>query len=211
VKFLVVFFMILKVKRWMAMTNNITIENIPVFRSTFHSLVDHDGYLINHENLTCREITEKSLLILRTSSDSKKNNKSVKEIFNIKLPDSPCESTGKNDAKCFWVSPDEYWLLNNRQFKVDLIDMIQLLPEGMTITDSSGAYGILEFDGFKTDLLSRWMSYDFKTLKDGRCVSTTFGQAPIFIYRDDQKIFMMVRHSFSHYVVGLLKDSAKRV
>ena len=50
----------------MAMTNPITVENsMPEFRSTFSSLIDEDGYLINQENLNCREITGKSLLVLR--------------------------------------------------------------------------------------------------------------------------------------------------
>lgn len=54
------------------MTNHTTVENnMPEFRSTFSSLIDEDGYLINQENLNCREITGKSLLVLRTSKDSK--------------------------------------------------------------------------------------------------------------------------------------------
>ena len=56
------------------------------------------------------------------------------------------------------------------------------------------------------------MSYDLeRALTDGKAVSTTFGQAPVFAYRDEKKVFMMVRHSFSHYVSGLIKDSAKRI
>ena len=37
--------------------------NMPGFRSTFDSLIDEDGYLINQENLNCREITDKCLLV----------------------------------------------------------------------------------------------------------------------------------------------------
>ena len=87
------------------------------------------------------------------------------------------------------------------------------LPEGLSTTDSSAAYGILEFTGENTDnLLARWMSYDLSgSLKEGKVISTTFGQAPVFVYRENQKLLMMVRHSFSHYVVGLLQDSAKRI
>jgi len=61
--------------------------------------------------------------------------------------------------------------------------------------------------------LSRWMSYDLSGLLDsGKVVSTTLGQAPVIILRtSDGKIMIMVRHSFSHYVAGLLKDSAKRI
>ena len=63
------------------------------------------------------------------------------------------------------------------------------------------------------NLLSRWMSYDLSgSLNSGKVVSTTFGQAPVVIFRTSEgKLMMMVRHSFSHYVAGLLKDGAKRV
>lgn len=187
--------------------------NMPGFRSTFDSLVDEDGYLINQENLNCREITDKCLLVLRTSKDSKKNNKAAKEVFNTKLPESLSVITGENDSKCFWISPDEFWLLHNSEFKASLLSKIKLLPEGMSMTDNSAAYGILEFTGLRTDnLLARWMSYDLSgSLKEGKVISTTFGQAPVIVYRENNKLLMMIRHSFSHYVVGLLKDSAKRV
>ena len=87
------------------------------------------------------------------------------------------------------------------------------LPTGVSVTDNSAAYGTLEFKGKKTnELLSRWMSYDLEGfLSDGKGVSTTFGQAPVFVYRDKKNIFIMVRHSFSHYVAGLIKDSAQRI
>jgi sarcosine oxidase subunit gamma len=214
VKSLAVSFMIFKVKSWMAMTKHTSVENnMPEFRSTFSSLIDQDGYLINQENLNCREITGKSLLVLRTSKDSKNNNKAAKEFFNIKLPSSLEVSTGENDAKCFWISPDEFWLLNNQQDKENLVGKIKLLPEGMSMTDNSAAYGILEFTGENTDnLLARWMSYDLSgSLNEGKVISTTLGQAPVFVFRENKKLLMMVRHSFSHYVIGLLKDSAKRV
>ena len=57
------------------------------------------------------------------------------------------------------------------------------------------------------------MSYDLSgSLNSGKVVSTTLGQAPVIVFRtSDGKLMMMVRHSFSHYVAGLLKDSAKRV
>ena len=82
------------------------------------------------------------------------------------------------------------------------------------MVDNSSAYGVLEFIGKKVnELLSRWMSYDLSgSLNSGKVVSTTLGQAPVIIFRtSEDKLRMMVRHSFSHYVAGLLKDVAKRV
>jgi len=84
----------------------------------------------------------------------------------------------------------------------------------MSMIDNSAAYGVLEFIGKKAnELLSRWMSYDLSgSLNSEKVVSTTLGQAPVIIFRTSEgKIMMMVRHSFSHYVAGLLMDSAKRI
>jgi len=190
-----------------------TETSMPQFRSTFSSFIDQDGSLINQENLNCIEVSNISLMVLRTSKDSKNNNIAAKGLFNIELPNPLEVSIGENDAKCFWVSPDEFWVLYSSKYKAQIISKSESLPKGVSMTDSSGAYGILEFTGKEIDnLLSRWMSYDLSgSLNDGKAVSTTLGQAPIFVWRDNKKLMMMVRHSFSHYVVGLLKDSAKRI
>ena len=185
----------------------------PVFRSTFNQLIDEDGYLINQDDISCQEVTGKSLLILRTSKDSKKNIKAAKDIFNMELPEPLQMTSGNADLKCFWVSPDEFWVLLNSQQIQQIEGRFDKLPTGVSVTDNSAAYGTLEFKGKKTnELLSRWMSYDLEgSLSDGKGVSTTFGQAPVFVYRDKKNIFIMVRHSFSHYVAGLIKDSAQRI
>ena len=185
----------------------------PIFRSTFDPVTDADGFLINQKNLTSQEVCGNSLLVLRTSTSSKNNSKVSKDLFNIKLPDVLEITTGINDSKCFWISPDEFWVLLKPHHKVEIEGNLSSLPKGISISDNSGAYGILEFTGDQTNnLLARWMSYDIESsLMDGKAVSTTFGQAPVFVYRDKKSLFMMVRHSFSHYVAGLLKDSAKRL
>ena len=185
----------------------------PVFRSTFNQSIDEDGYLINQDDISCQEVTGKSLLILRTSKDSKKNIKAAKDIFDIDLPEPLQMTSGNADLKCFWVSPDEFWVSLNTQQMQQIEGKFDKLPTGVSVTDNSAAYGTLDFKGKKTnELLSRWISYDLEgALFDGKAVSTTFGQAPVFIYRDNKNLFMMVRHSFSHYVAGLIKDSAQRI
>lgn len=198
----------------MAMSKNSSLENMdPEFRSTFNTLIDVDGFLVNQEGVSCQEVIDQSLLILRTSKDSKMNIKVAKDIFNIELPGPLLATFGDSDLKCFWVSPDEFWISLSAQQMLEIEEKTNKLPLGISITDNSAAYGTLEFRGDKTiDLLSRWMSYDLEgSLQDGKAVSTTFGQAPVFVYREKKNIFMMVRHSFSHYVAGLLKDSAKRI
>ena len=196
------------------MSKNSSFENVePEFRSTFNPLVDKDGYIVNQDDISCQEITGKSLLILRTSKDSKKNIQVAKDIFNMELPEQLQMTSGNADLKCFWVSPDEFWVSLNTQQMQQIEGKFDKLPTGVSVTDNSAAYGTLDFKGKKTnELLSRWMSYDLEgALLDGKAVSTTFGQAPVFIYRDNKNLFMMVRHSFSHYVAGLIKDSAQRI
>jgi len=197
----------------MGMTNSK--ENlIPKFASTFQPLIDQEGYLVNQDDLSCREVVGTGLAILRTSKDHDKSKKDVKEILNVDLPEALSITTNNIGVQCLWISPDEFWLLHSQQKKAEIWNKIESLPNEMSMVDNSAAYGVLEFIGGKVNkLLSRWMSYDLSGLLDsGKVVSTTLGQAPVIILRtSDGKIMIMVRHSFSHYVAGLLKDSAKRI
>jgi len=197
----------------MGMTNSK--ENlIPKFASTFQPLIDQEGYLVNQDDLSCREVVGTALAILRTSKDHDKSKKDAKEILNVDLPEALSITTNNIGVQCLWISPDEFWLLHSQQKKAEIWNKIESLPNQMSMVDNSAAYGVLEFIGGKVNkLLSRWMSYDLSGLLDsGKVVSTTLGQAPVIILRtSDGKIMIMVRHSFSHYVAGLLKDSAKRI
>ena len=187
---------------------------IPKFASTFQPLIDQEGYLVNQDDLSCREVVGTALAILRTSKDHDKSKKDAKEILNVDLPEALSMTTNSVGVQCLWISPDEFWLLHSQQKKAEIWNKIESLPNEMSMVDNSAAYGVLEFIGGKVNkLLSRWMSYDLSGLLDsGKVVSTTLGQAPVIILRtSDGKIMIMVRHSFSHYVAGLLKDSAKRI
>ena len=190
-------------------------ENLmPKFATTFQPLIDQEGYLVNQNNLSCREVVGKSLTILRTSKDYEKSKKDSYEILDVALPEELSISTNSDGVQCLWISPDEYWLLHSQQQKADIWNKIESLTIEMSMVDNSAAYGVLEFIGGKVNkLLSRWMSYDLNgSLNSGKVVSTTLGQAPVIVFRTAEgKLMMMVRHSFSHYVAGLLKDGAKRV
>jgi len=187
---------------------------IPKFASTFQPLIDQEGYLVNQNDLSCREVIGRSLTILRTSKDHEKSKKDSQEIFDVALPEELSISTNSDGVQCLWISPDEFWLLHSQQQKADIWNKIELIPIEMSVVDNSAAYGVLEFIGKKVnELLSRWMSYDLSgSLNSGKVVSTALGQAPVIIFRTAEgKLMMMVRHSFSHYVAGLLQDAAKRV
>ena len=190
-------------------------ENLmPNFASTFQPLIDQEGYLVNQDDLFCREVVGKSLTILRTSKDHEKSKKDSNKILDVALPEELSISTNSDNVQCLWISPDEYWLLHSQQQKADIWNIIESLTIEMSMVDNSAAYGVLEFNGGKVNkLLSRWMSYDVSgSLNSGKVVSTTLGQAPVIVFRTAEgKLMMMVRHSFSHYVAGLLMDSAKRI
>ncbi|SVE10455.1 uncharacterized protein METZ01_LOCUS463309, partial [marine metagenome] len=53
---------------------------MPKFASTFQPLIDQEGYLVNQDDLSCREVVGKALAILRTSKDHEKSKKDAKEI-----------------------------------------------------------------------------------------------------------------------------------
>jgi len=190
-------------------------ENLMLkFASTFQPLIDQEGYLVNQNDVSCREVVGNALAILRTSKDNEKSKKDAKEILDVDLPEELSMTTNNVGVQCLWISPDEFWLLHSQQKKAEIWNKIESLPIEMSMVDNSAAYGVLEFIGEKVNkLLSRWMSYDLSgSLNSGKVVSTTLGQAPVIVFRTSEgKLMIMVRHSFSHYVAGLLKDSAKRI
>ena len=187
---------------------------IPKFASTFQPLIDQEDYLVNQDDLSCREVVGRTVIILRTSKDHEKSKKDAKEILDVDLPEELSMTTNSVGVQCLWISPDEFWLLHSQQKKDEIWNKNESLPIEMSMVDNSAAYGVLEFIGGKANqLLSRWMSYDLSgSLNSGKVVSTTLGQAPVIVFRTSEgKLMIMVRHSFSHYVAGLLKDSAKRI
>ena len=87
------------------------------FRSTFQPLIDQDGFIINQDNLVCREIKDLSLMVLRISKNNNKNTKTLKDIFNAELPKTLSVSSNTKGDSFLWISPDEIWLLHNRDKK----------------------------------------------------------------------------------------------
>ena len=194
--------------------NNFKTNFQPIFASTFESLTNEEGCLINQEDLSCYELNDKAIVILRTSKDAKENNRIALNEFGFELPTALSITIGNDNLSCLWISPDEFWIVHS-QFQRDLLwKRKDNLPDTMSLVDNSAAYGTLIFKGGKAnELLSRWMSYDLNAkLTIGKVASTTFGKAPIIIYQEKKnELTMLVRHSFSHYVAALLVDSAKRL
>ena len=194
--------------------NNLKTNFQPIFASPFESLTNEDGYMINQNDLSCYELNDKAIVILRTSKDAKENNRIALNEFGFELPTALSITIGNDNLSCLWISPDEFWIVHS-QFQRDLLwKRKDNLPDTMSLVDNSAAYGTLIFKGGKAnELLSRWMSYDLNAkLTIGKVASTTFGKAPIIIYQEKKnELTMLVRHSFSHYVAALLVDSAKRL
>ena len=137
-------------------------ENLMLkFASTFQPLIDQEGYLVNQNDVSCREVVGNALAILRTSKDNEKSKKDAKEILDVDLPEELSMTTNSAGVQCLWISPDEFWLLHSQQKKAEIWDKIESLPIEMSMVDNSAAYGVLEFIGEKVNkLLSRRMSYD---------------------------------------------------
>ena len=194
--------------------NNLKTNFQPIFASPFESLTNEDGYMINQNDLSCYELNDKAIVILRTSKDAKENNRIALNEFGFELPTALSITMGDDKLSCLWISPDEFWIVHS-QFQRNLLwKRKDNLPDTMSLVDNSAAYGTLIFKGGKAnELLSRWMSYDLNAkLTIGKVASTTFGKAPIIIYQEKKnELTMLVRHSFSHYVAALLVDSAKRL
>ena len=107
---------------------------IPKFASTFQPLIDQEGYLVNQNDLSCREVIGRSLTILRTSKDHEKSKKDSQEIFDVALPEELSISTNRDGIQCLWISPDEFWLFYSQKQKADIWNKIGSLPTAVSYT-----------------------------------------------------------------------------
>ena len=79
-------------------------ENLmPNFASTFQPLIDQEGYLVNQDDLSCREVVGNALAILRTSKDHQKSKQDAKEIWDVALPEKLSMTTNSGGVKCLWI------------------------------------------------------------------------------------------------------------
>ena len=74
---------------------------IPKFASTFQPIIDQEGYLVNQDDLSCREVVGTALAILRTSKDHDKTKKDDKEILDTSL-----EISSSGSRMIFLIGPD---------------------------------------------------------------------------------------------------------
>ena len=80
-------------------------ENLMLkFASTFQPLIDQEGYLVNQNDVSCREVVGNALAILRTSKDHDKSKKDAKEILNVDLPEA-LSITMNNIGCLLYTSP----------------------------------------------------------------------------------------------------------
>ena len=113
------------------MTNS-TISFKPVFASTFESMTDDSGYLINQDELSCQEVCDNAIAIFRSSKDLEQTKKTLKENWGLELPGALEITVGNDGVQCFWISPDEFWIIHSQLQKEAFWQNASDIPETMS-------------------------------------------------------------------------------
>ena len=180
----------------------------PVFFSAFSAYTDDANYLFRTTEISCQEIQDRALIVVRTHQ---KSVSWLKQKIQLELP-KPLQIAMAGETLCLWVSPDEFWLLLSYADKDKLLS--QNTKGDIKLVDSSGAYGLLNLSGEKSNLLlGRLIAYDIEAkLPVGKTVSTTLLQSQVVLFKNEvDSISILVRHSFANYVASALMDAVKRI
>ena len=194
--------MIKKGKGLMVMTE----KKKPKLNSVFSYLVDDLGYIFSSNDISCQEITNLVIVVVRIPKGEK--DRGVFDKLKLALPEKLQLNTNADGIYCLWASPDEYWLLLSRGKKDEILE----LQSKLILVDNSSAYGILKLSGKKNNkLLKMLVNYNIDyALTPKKVVFTTMELAPIVLFKNNA-IYLLVRNSFANYVANMLKDRAHRI
>ena len=129
-----------------------------------------------------------------------------------RLPAVPCTFTRSGAVKVLWLSPDEWMIVAPRASLAPLLRRLGKELSGIhsQVVDNSGGYTkIIIQGGNAADVISHASVYDLHRLGEGRVVGTTFGRSAVYMYREHDGVFLVVRRSFADYVWRFLVRAAE--
>ncbi len=128
-----------------------------------------------------------------------------------RLPAKPCTFT-RGAVKALWLAPDEWMIVCPRARLVSLLRGLGQALEGVRsqVVDNSGGYTEIMVQGRNApDVISHASVYDLHRLGEGRVVGTTFGKSAVYMYRERDRVCLLVRRSFADYVWRFLVRAAE--
>lgn len=151
---------------------------------------------------------------LRGASEDNKFVAAVKDIVGQDLP-VQANTISNGEHRIFWLGPDEWLIVTSLDSCDELLGRLGTALEGLqaSVTDVSGGQVLLRLGGSSVlDVLAKGCTLDFQpeVFSVGACAQSGLAKAHILIglINDDPVFDLIVRRSFSEYVVLWLKHAA---
>jgi len=153
---------------------------------------------------------------LRGDAGDSRFGETIEKVLGLPLPSAPNTFTA-GEHRLYWLGPDEWLLVTDmgkaRAITADLHETLKRVRHA--VNNLSGGYVALHLAGPSTrDLLASGCTLDFhpRVFGDGRCAQSSLAKASVLIgLREPPDGFeIIVRRSFSDYLVRWLADAARR-
>jgi len=175
----------------------------------------------SYNNFIMEEKTPISKINLRGDIENREFVSRVGKILGMILPKKSCSTSVKEKITCMWLGPNEWLLVSNDKVSKEsneiqleniLFDEISKKNLG-AITNVSDHYTIFNLTGTNIfEVLSKGCPFDFEsdTFADSQVVQTLLHHVDVTIHRKKKDVVdLYVRRSFSNYLWGWIKDSAR--
>ncbi|RZQ60070.1 sarcosine oxidase subunit gamma [Amycolatopsis suaedae] len=124
----------------------------------------------------------------------------VETVLGTPLPAEPNTVAGR----ILWLGPDEWLIVGAEPGLAEELESA-IGEEFATVTDVSAQRTTLRIP---PELLSFGCALDLALLTEGRCAQTMLAKAPVVLYREDDRMTVLVRSSFARYLETWLRDAA---
>jgi len=144
---------------------------------------------------------------LRADHDDAGFRQGVAGSVGLELPVEPCTWRGTDDARAYWLGPDE-WLL---MFDDDLESRLGELRIGHSVVDVSGGHVLFSLRGPDAGkVMQKSSPYDFhpRNFRPGRCVQTVFAKTNALVAANrNGSLDLVIRRSYADYARQWIADA----
>ena len=160
-----------------------------------------------------QECLGRGYLNLRGDAEDGRFLGAVAQVGGVELPVERCTWNGAASSSAYWLGPDEWLLVVERDEGPDIEERLRDALDGrFAVADVTGAQVQLELSGPDAcKVLQKSSPYDFhpRNFPPGRCAQTVFARATALVAAKEGGAFdIMFRRSYADYIKCWIADAA---
>jgi sarcosine oxidase, subunit gamma len=155
------------------------------------------------QGVWANEIALQGYISLRGNTQNAAFTKATKRALGIALPTLPCGLINTPWGAIYWLSPDEWLIVCEREKHAELQHDLQaaLMLVHSQVVDNSGAFTSVFVQGRNADdVLQHCTVYNLHALSANKVVGTTFGKSSVILRRHEDGYMLTFRRSFADYI-----------